>query len=768
MKTSRSNPNAQRILINQLDYELDLNKFNENYSILRFCPQNSDHHLSAYETVKDLPTGMVKSMHRHREKANGKYGNWYYLLTIPAYLDEVSNQLIETSGDKIFLQRYEIPQDRAGELLVLNLLLNSLNLHGDHQQSNICKSRLTLLRSDNFGVSCTGKEIVTMEINITDEGCLHAHSVTYKEYHPEKNKKRKSNDPTHSICYYYVDGLKMRLSRTAPDNWKKLYENGTLKIYVPGSLKKNKKHIIPQFCMGMNSLDCNKSAILYCLKDLLKDSYPDIIRHLDFSVVRTQRETEDYEKRAQSLVTELLKGCTVQVIDPINNEESQAVQIEVERVLSTFKATPENSKNVQSENLFAVVHHGQADCTLRLTTEKPDEYTTPDSYFSREFPELDGSGNCIQHLSIAQDYLKESFQKPAFGRILKELAIKRMISTRRIPEALYRHYGGWSFAIARKVSDYEYMGMTLHIRPDGKLLPGRLNQFWDVPKGTPRQQSNLLSATHAKSIQLATLPSSSPVQEQYYAVSTGYNSYHIYYSDCQSLPEYNTLKNYYNLMEERPHWTSDELIEIIGGYDCLDIDNRILDHINERKEYHVEAVRSLSRWLVDKKSVKNGYSSPQLAEALSALVDNQPLYNHIKRRENVDHYFGGLVDIHHWKGDDQSLRYVSTESGTELNNVLAIAYNGLPHVRIVLPIHLSRPEKIGQDFEILLEGLKYGFGKAHHGSVLPLPFKIIEEFCELYSLKNYGLHWANMTPKAYKEWNETKALDFFGADSIEI
>lgn len=761
----RKNNESQRILVNQLDYELDLSKFNESYRILRFRPQSNDHHLSAYETVRHLPEGMVKSVYRHSEKVENKFENWYYLLVTPEYLKDAIIQLDKASGGDIYLKTYEIPSNRNGELVVLNLLLNSLRLNRNNEQSNICKSCLTLLRSDNFGVKCSDKEIITMEINITDEGCLHAHSVTYKEYHPGKGKN-KTKDPSQFKCFYYVDGLEMTLSRTAPDNWKKLYEKGSLKIYVTGSLKKHKKHVIPQFNMGMDSLDCNKSAILYHLKRLLKRTYPDIIKHLKFSSILTTRTSDDYEKKANLLVTDVLKGCTITVTDPIDTTESHDVLTGIEHLLSTFETGTTGRKKGEPEALFNIVHDNKADCILRLTTAKPDDDTTPDPYLSREYPELNGSGCCIQHLSLDQDYLNKDFQKAAFGRILKELVIKRIIATRQLPEEVTRLYAGWSFAIARKVSDREYMGMTIHVKPDGKLLPGRLNQFWDVPKGTPRQHSNLLSATHARALQQVPLPPNYPGQEQYYAVSTGYNSYHICYSDRQSLPEYEELKAYYVQMDERPVWTANELIDIIGGHDSPDIDTRILNHIKEKKEYIVEDVRRLSNWMVSKEAVKEGFACSDFKEKLLDITSGQALYSNIKQRDKVDRYFGGLVDIHHWEDADHTRCYVSTESGVQIDIVTAKVYNGLPHVRAVIPIQISHSEEYGKDFEAILEGLKFGFGKSHHGSVLPLPFKILEELCELYALREYGLHWSNMTPKAYKKWNESKALDFFGEASI--
>lgn len=101
---------------------------------------------------------------------------------------------------------------------------------------------------------------------------------------------------------------------------------------------------------------------------------------------------------------------------------------------------------------------------------------------------------------------------------------------------------------------------------------------------------------------------------------------------------------------------------------------------------------------------------------------------------------------------------MSTESGAELRNLKQKTYPGLPHLRVITPVRLSRPEEREAEMMNLLSGLQQGFGKAHHGSALPLPFKILNEMCDLYCMKQYGIHWENMNASFYRQW-ESSHLD---------
>lgn len=77
----------------------------------------------------------------------------------------------------------------------------------------------------------------------------------------------------------------------------------------------------------------------------------------------------------------------------------------------------------------------------------------------------------------------------------------------------------------------------------------------------------------------------------------------------------------------------------------------------------------------------------------------------------------------------------------------------------------SHPEYQEEDYQTILSGLQIGFGKTHHGSVLPFPFKLLDEMCDLQCLKKFGFHWENMNKKnmeGFKDQELDRLDELFG------
>jgi len=737
---------TQQITTNRLDYELDVERYHRDHGIIRFSLRrgNEDEKpVAVHEATAGLDKDTLLSMVSRTETEEGRKRTWYYLSVPKDRTDSTVRSLQETTGGNIISSPY-VPEPEKDRALVLSLLVNGLKICGMTERSSLCMGKLMLLRGDNYGISTKKNERIMLETGTDADGVLSVRTVTFTEV-TDTGKK----GPGFTGGYYYIDGLKLTVSRELKAGTEET------KAYRRGTAYKSGHHVYNQLSFSLDEGEQHKTALVYRLKQLLSDTYPQYVKRLDFARIQPDgARVSSYEETAKETVRRTLEGCTFAVEDEVGTECSRRVAEEL--------------SNGLQDGLLSPVKNGKADCLIRIVPPRPEEKDQPvkktegkdttageDRYWQRDYPEMEATGQCIQHVTVDPTHQNAKIANAVTKRICKELAIKRMLSLRSIKTTpVAPLYGGWSFSVSRKVDGQRHIGMTMHVTEEGELFFSRLGHPMDVPGSKLRQQSNLLSCTHDKWVRELMVSVRYPDQQQYYAVSTRYNSYNISYMEELALPQYEEMMDYFKKLKELPTWSSYEILEYLesikGGLLIKSTEEKILD----KKEYTVQAVSTLARELRKDEPL----DGPVQSKALRTLIDSYPLLNAMKNRGFVDRFFGALVDIHYWSDDSGKMYYVSTESGTVLQNLKLKTYPGLPHLRVITPVRMSRPEEREAEMMNLLSGLQQGFGKAHHGSALPLPFKILNEMCDLYCMKQYGIHWENMNASFYRQW-ESNHLD---------
>lgn len=746
--------NEMNITTNQLDYQLDLERFRSEYTVLRMCPEDDKRPLVAYEYIRSLSAGLLRSVAVRIERPAKEFETWYYLMMLPQDENQVRAELDACSDGKIRISVANLEPNRSTEILVLNLLLNNIRLESMSERSNTCESKMYIIRSDNFRCRAAKGEIIVMEVTITRQGCFHAHTMTLSEYNPEYHKSPEKRP----LYYYYVNHLEMSLVHELPVDWEEQYKAGYLHIYHKKNKFPNSRNVVNQYDVNMEREQCTKTDMLYKLMGLMRTAHSGIIKRLDFrKLVPDQLLRVKYENNAHQIYSAVLDGCSYGIDDTVNNEVTAQMVSEFNAEISTIYAPRVRKSNAKALMTYQLNDSAAVECLLKIVPPKPEKADMPDEYRNRDFPELKGEGKCIQHL-VADEGLIGNMSAVA-NRIMKELSVKRMISTRQLPlcDAM-KPFVGWTFATARQVEKGQYIGMTMFITEEGKLVFGRFDHPTDVPGPAGRQHSNLLSSIHEFQLTGSRTPPFYPSPEQYYIVTTNYNCYVIYTTDEQPLPEYEKFQLFKEVLDNRPTFTADMILEYLESEGVPPLTYEQEQWIRDKSVYTVEGVRNIGLNIGNEKSKCPCPVRKDIKPVLESMVADQPLINQVKNLQNVDYYFGGLVDIHSWTDDAGRLYYVSSEAPNCIHEVYKKKYAGLPHVRVVIPLSVKHPERREADYEAILHGLKLGFGKSNHGSVLPFPFKILDEMCELQCLKTFGFHWENMNKKNYKESKE-KELD---------
>lgn len=723
------------ITTNKVDYEIDYAAFKKKYNIFRYRVKQDNRWFSAYEISRSMPEDVCLSVTARKERVDDEQQTWYYILVPADRKEEVFKQLDNADEEKVELCEFRIHECDETDNLILNLLLNTCTLSTDECRSHRDFGKLLLVREDSFmtdpkKIKQLNGDRLGLEVHINRDFVMVASTVSFSPVKLDENPDKKVNIPPH---YYCFDHLQMTLYKELPENWEEMFNDGFIHFYQRGSSNPFVHHVIPQLNMNLSFLHLNKTGVIYQLRDGMKANYSDVLNRFEFKVVEeTDKLKTDYENVAKSIIRSVLNGQTLRVEDTVGTKESCELADQI-------KYTVKDLSWLDKKLSLSLKESQQADSVIRIVRETKEDIEK--AYHLLDRVNMVNQGVAVQHIQVKKDYsLKDALKNP-IGRIIKELTVKRMLSTRSLIDAeLKELYAGWSFAVCKKVDDNRLINLMMHVDENGNLHFGRTRPG-DFVGRKGLHHANLLDAGRDEELWQYFGIDNYIGQETYCLLSKGNNVYHILYTTEQALPEYDALKEFYSIVRNLEQWEMeviDDMVASMEGYD-----EHLSERIAKEKKYTVESLRSLA------KKIRELY--PVISKALSDLVDGMPYLSQLRRVEHVDNYFGGLVDIHCWL-DRKILKYVSSEYGGSLNQINGISYNGFPHVRAVVVHKINKEESVANDFNEILQMLQTGFGKAHFATALPFGFKLLKEMCDILCVAQYGIHWQQMNPTSFKEW----------------
>lgn len=800
-KSARPEGIGVDVLTNRLDYRINYDALKAHYAVFRFRTPADNLWYSAYRLALSLPPGYCLSTAAKRETEDMYTRTWYYILVPRAVRHEMPVLLGRYGGDGLVYNECDLTPCRDNDRLVMTLLLNTLTVSGDTEARHVDMGHLMTVRGDNFltnekHAAKLDGGLLGLEISINEEMALTASTVTFRRLRkkqdivlpddpdPAPPPASEDADPTpdgHQDAtmekekkkvvrhhYYVLDKLSMRITRELPPDWQEQEERGNIQFYQRGASSRYTHNVVQQLTMGEETLHLNKTAVLYRLRDLMNERYGHIVEKFDFThITDTCLKRADYKDMATRITGRVLDGCRFRIEDTVCTPQSlemyrkmvehlpaamlkagisdwsltedAATPAMVLRIVPTLEKTNKREKKKKSNK-----KEKQA---VQTPTIQTDTY--------RQVPRTQAldSGTAYQHLTADVKYRKKTTLEAALVRMVKELAVKRMLATRHLyDEKLKELCAGWSFAVCRDLGMNRYIGLVMHVGPDGEIRMARLGHPMDMPVGTARQHVNLLDVTNAQH-----LPEQFGMdlfsQDCYYLVSNAYNSYTIRCHAVHALPNYDLMKDYYKVVQRQRVWSADELSDLLEAEAGPAYTPEVQEQVYNQETYTVTQLRGLIPKLKDNKAVH---------ALLSAEVEPYRHLEQMRNRDKVDRYFAGLVDIHHWTDENGHMCYLSTENGNTLTAVKGKAYKGFPHVRSVIPCRTSRKESIPTDHESIIAMLQSGYGIDDHGTALPFCFKLVTEMCDLLCLDRYGMHWSNMNRTNYEEWETGFFIDTLG------
>ena len=795
MKTNRKSKRPEgfgmAVLTNRLDYSIDYDALRAHYAVFRFRTPVDNQWYSAYRLTLSLPEGYCLSTAAGRETEDMSTRTWYYILVPRQVCREIPVLLDRYGGEGLVYNEYELTPCRDNDRLVMTLLLNTLTMSGDTEARHVDMGHLLIVRGDNFMTNGRDAEkldggLLGLEISINGEMALTASTVTFRRLRKKQDivlpdapattalmphalqtatsedhsaatmeKERKKVVKHH---YYVLDKLSMRITRELPPDWEEQEARGNIQFYRRSASSRYTRNVVQQLTMGEETLHLNKTAVLYRLRDLMRDKYGHIVGRFGFMrIADTCLTTADYRAAATRITGRVLDGCRFRIEDtectPLSLELHQkmagllpeamkkagvsgwSLSETAETPTLVLRIVPSLEKDNRRENKKKS-KKGEKEAA----TEAP---ARTDTYRQITRAQALAAGSAYQHLTADAKYRKESTLKAAMVRMVRELAVKRMLATRHLhDESLKELCAGWSFAVCRDLGMNRYIGLVMHVEPDGSIRMSRLGHPMDMPASPARQHVNLLDVTDAQHLS-ARFGMDLFSQDCYYLVSSAYNSYTIRCHAVHALPDYDLVKDYYEEVRGQRVWSADGLSDLLEAEAGANYTPEVQEMVYRQEAYTVSQLRSLAHRLKGNRAVH---------ALLSAEVEPYRHLEQMRNRDKVDSYFAGLVDIHHWTDEGGHMCYLSTENGNTLTAVKGKAYKGFPHVRSVIPCRISSPESIPADHERIIALLQTGFGIDDHGTALPFCFKPVTEMCDLLCLDRYGIHWSNMNRTNYEEW----------------
>lgn len=734
-KTREKETQKVSITTNKVDYQINYQAFRNKYAIFRYRVNEDNRWYSAYHISRSMPEDVCLSVTARKENEGETNYTWYYML-VPAEKKEQVYECLDKENERnVDLFEFLIHEDSDTDNLILNLLLNTCTLSTDECRSHRDFGKLLLVREDSFLTDekhrkKLGNDRLALEVSINRDFVMVASTVTFCPANVSTESDKKEKIPSH---YYCFDHLQMTLYKELPEDWKERYDDGFVHFFKKGTSNPSVHHVIEQLNMNQTYLHLNKTAVIFQLRDSMNTCYAEVLDRFEFKTIEScDKLKTDYEKEAGHIARTILAGQYLRIEDTVDNEESKAF-------IEKLKQLMEQMMSKDKIPVLPISDGPEAGCVLRVVNVPEDNI--PDNYHSFDRVEMTGQGVAVQHIQLKKEYNSEKTLKAALGRIVKEFTVKSIIASRSMMnEKLKNLYAGWSFAIAKKVDDGRLVDLMMHVDKDGNLYFGRTKPG-DFIGRKGQKHACLLNAVQDDSLWQYFGLDNYTGQESYYLLSKGNNVYHIIYTSEQALPEYEALKEFYKVIRNLEQWDKDIIEDMIKS--MVSYDDFLYEAVNEYKKYTVEDVRSLANTL------KKQY--PAISKMLLSFVDGYPFLSQVRNVDNVDTYFGGLVDIHCWL-DGKMLKYVSSKSGKSLDNVKTLRYNGFPHIRAVALHTMMNEETVVSDFNDILQMLQAGFGKAHYATALPFGFKLLGEMCDVLCVTQYGMHWREMNPTSFKDW----------------
>lgn len=763
-----------KMTTNMLECRFDYERFREAFAVFRFRMRSDNRWLSAYNAVLALPQGLCLSVTTFKS-TDGQDGVWYYLLVPAQRAAELRRLMTGADDNPVELYEFTWVKSRVTDVVLLNLLLNTCTLEDDEIVSRCDYGKLLLIgqQSGFMGIKNneTGavRDLVALELKINEDAVFQVSTVTFKPVHPDekkgyrvddedeeeegeekpgaeegnvnkpqgKDEKGEKKKPRYDQ-FYSFDHTRMTIIRELPPDWKERYMAGTMTFYVRGTSRKNRKNVIKQLDLNPDELHVGKVSVMHQILRCLKSNYSEWIIDLSFCGRNCRKVATDYELRAVRIMKSVApQGLRCIIEDTVQTDESRALAETVRKAAGEIK--PEG----WGDGLFlSFTAEDGVDCILRLVRPEKDIKKGEEDVYMRTGRSMKAeAGIVVQHMEIKKEYNNDKTMKVALARIMKELVVKRIIADRYIKQKdLLGCMVGWNFEMCKKVEDERQLGLAMHVAADGLISFARFGHAEDAPPQAGRQELNRLHLIHEK-FQDRFGMDRYPSQDIYCMMSRNGNFYHIVYSQEQALPDFKAMKDFYRLVNERK-WGVEDLIGMMPPVENAELLKEEIEKVDSR---NADKMRLFSSHIREK--------APEFSRRIMEEVKDAPYADLMRRADNRDIYFGGMVDIHYWAGAEGQLKYVAAEYGNALNKVTGLSWNGLPHVRTVVPVNIARPEAVMTDYMDIISMLQWGFGKKRSGTTLPFGFKLLGEMCEMLCLEQFGIHWKAMNAKQFKEWN---------------
>ena len=424
-KSHKKETQKVSITTNKVDYLINYQAFRNKYAIFRYRVKEDNRWYSAYHVSRSMPEDVCLSVTARKVQEGDTSHTWYYILVPVDKKAQVYEYLDKEEEQKVELFEFLIHENPDTDNLILNLLLNTCTLSTDECKSHRDFGKLLLVREDSFLTNEKHRkkldnDRLALEVPINRDFVLVASTVTFCPADVPADSNDKEKIPPH---YYCFDHLQMTLYKELPDKWKEMYADGLVHFFKKGTSNPAVHHVIEQLNMSQAYLHLNKTAVIFQLRDSIKNFYADVIDRFEFKVIEScDKLKADYEKEAVSIVNTVMKGQTLRIEDTIGNEESEVFVQKIKQLINEVIL----SNKADSPKLL-ITDSQESNCVLRVVPEQKDN--TEDCYHSLDRVELTGQGIAVQHIQLKKYYRVAKNLEQALGRIIKEFTVKKKIKT---------------------------------------------------------------------------------------------------------------------------------------------------------------------------------------------------------------------------------------------------------------------------------------------------------------------------------------------------
>lgn len=413
-----------QIKTNQLDIDLDLDKFNERYEIFRL--DTTKDHFEKHAKILDKP--VLEKKVRSIYFASGK--SIYVLMPKENGNRFKLRAAIQDTEDTDNVRISKVSSDENENVTVtfenvaLTLLLNALGSYEDDQEALSFNNLTGHLYCIDFGLitkmldSNRLRQIPSLEVAITKDKCLAVSVRTFTAYNLIKKQL-----PANKYYVKYILQSNKTLSRKLKDDAK---ENKDCFVLRQFNGKKSNIKFLDVY--NLKNFKKTKMGIVYNVLEIFNEKYDGICK-ISFRSIAVDADISSKRKKGKLVcentgnIQAMLNEAEIRIVDSIGNDESLRCCNAVKDIIKEkYGVVAEIGKRISKDRLNICLIHNE------------------DYYQCKNDPHKNYIGASVQHLTIEdfdyeRDAKKNRYTNTAIStvtQIIHEMLIKHDIEHRQI------------------------------------------------------------------------------------------------------------------------------------------------------------------------------------------------------------------------------------------------------------------------------------------------------------------------------------------------